>query len=43
MLVDKTTKQTYSSRSEAIRKLGDKEFKNKSRRNEFNYIQCSLV
>lgn len=41
MLVDNVTKQTYSCRNEAIRKLGKKEFLNKVKNNNLNYIQCS--
>lgn len=43
MLVDKTTKQTYSSNISAIRELGKKEFANKVKRNEIEYIQCKFV
>lgn len=43
MLVDRITKQTYSSGIEAIRQIGKKEFNNKVKRNELDYIQCSMV
>ena len=43
MLVDKVTKETYSSGCDAIRKLGKKEFNNKVKRNEIEYIQCTYV
>ena len=43
MLVDRTTKQTYSSSMSAIREIGKKEFYNKVKRNEIEYIQCRLV
>lgn len=39
MLVDKITRETFSCRSEAIRKLGEKEFKRKSNNNELDYVQ----
>jgi len=39
MLVDKITKQTFSSRTDAIRQLGEKEFKRKSNNNELDYVQ----
>ena len=40
MLIDKSTKQTYSSGTSAIMELGKKEFNNKVKRNEIDYIQC---
>lgn len=43
MLVDRITKQTYSSGIEAIRQMGKKEFNNKTKRNEIDYIQCRYV
>ena len=43
MLVDKVTKQTYSSCTAAIREMGKKEFNNKVKRNEIDYIQCRMV
>lgn len=43
MLVDRKTKQTYSCGSEAMRILGKKEFANKVKRNELDYVQCSYA
>lgn len=43
MLVDRITKQTYSSNIAAIRVLGKKEFNNKVKRNELDYVQCKMV
>lgn len=43
MLVDRITKQTYSCNCDAVRKLGRKEFNNKVKRNEIDYIQCRYV
>lgn len=43
MLVDRVTKQTYSSGTAAIRELGKKEFNNKVKRNDIDYIQCRMV
>ena len=43
MLVDRITKQTYSSNVSAIRELGKKEFANKVKRNEIEYIECRMV
>lgn len=43
MLVDRTTNKTYSSNVAAIRSLGKKEFNNKVKRNEIDYIQCRIV
>ena len=43
MLVDRVTKQTYSSGCEAIRQLGKKEFNNKVKRNELDYVKCVFV
>lgn len=43
MLVDRVTKQTYSSGCEAIRVLGKKEFNNKVKRNEIDYVKCVFV
>lgn len=43
MLVDRITKQTYSCNSEAVRQLGRKEFNNKVKRNEIDYIQCVII
>lgn len=43
MLVDRITKETYSSNSSAIRAIGKKEFNNKVKRNEIEYVQCCLV
>lgn len=43
MLVDRITKQTYSSNVSAIRELGKKEFTKKVKRNEIEYIQCRMV
>ena len=43
MLVDRITKQTYSSNVAAIREMGKKEFSNKVKRNEIDYIQCHMI
>ena len=43
MLVDRITKQTYSSNIDAVRQLGKKEFNNKVKRNEIEYIQCVII
>ena len=43
MLVDRVTKQTYSSNVAAIREMGKKEFDKKVKRNEIDYIQCTIV
>lgn len=43
MLVDRITKQTYSCNCDAVRKLGRKEFNNKVKRNEMDYIQCVII
>lgn len=43
MLVDRVTKQTYSSNVAAIREMSKKEFINKVKRNEIDYIQCRYV
>lgn len=43
MLIDRTTNRTYSSGSAAIRELGKKEFNNKVKRNELDYVKCSFV
>lgn len=43
MLVDRITRHTYSSGCDAIRQLGKKEFNNKVKRNEIDYIQCTYV
>ena len=43
MLIDRITKQTYSSGVDAIRQMGKKEFNNKVKRNEIDYVKCSLV
>lgn len=43
MLVDRITKQTYSSNVAAIREMGKKEFSNKVKRNEIDYVQCRYV
>lgn len=43
MLKDKVTAKTYSSGTEAIRQIGKKEFSSKVKRNEFEYIQCTLA
>lgn len=40
MLKDKVTSMTFSSRTDAIRQLGLKEFKNKVKRDELIYILC---
>lgn len=40
MLKDTTTAMTFSSRNDAIRQLGLKEFKNKVKRDELIYILC---
>ena len=39
MILNKITKETFSCRTDAIRKLGDKEFKRKSNNNELDYVQ----
>ena len=43
MLVDRITKQTYSSNIDAVRQLGKNEFNNKVKRNEIDYVQCRYV
>lgn len=43
MLVDRITGQTYSSNVDAVRQLGKKEFNNKVKRNEIDYVQCVFV
>ena len=43
MLVDRITKKTYSSGCAAIRELGKREFDKKVKRNEIDYVKCSLV
>lgn len=43
MLVDRITKQTYSSRNAAIRELGKDVFIGKAKRKELDYVQCTFV
>ena len=43
MLVDRITNKIYSCNCDAVRKLGIKEFNNKVKRNEIDYIQCVII
>ena len=42
MLVDRTNNQTYSSRIEAIRQIGQREFFLRVKNNQITYVQCYL-
>lgn len=42
MLVDINNNQTYSSRIEAIRQIGHREFFRRVKNNQITYVQCYL-
>ena len=42
MLVDRTNNQTYSSRHDAIRQIGQREFFRRVKNNQITYVQCYL-
>jgi len=43
MLVDKQANRTYSSRKDAIRQIGEKEYNKKVKNNLIEYVQCYMT
>ena len=42
MLIDKVTNETYSSRAQAIREIGEKEFNKKVKQGNIEYVTTGI-